>query len=65
MLETSSLREGTDDIAEPWANLTSVHDLTIQVQLIKDDLPVLLGVTNDESTVYTKINYYVYPYPAS
>lgn len=39
MLETSSLREGTDDIAEPWANLTSVHDLTIQVQLIKDDLP--------------------------
>lgn len=39
MFETSSLREGTDDIAEPWANLTSVHDLTIQVQVIKDDLP--------------------------
>lgn len=39
MIVKTSLHEGTDDLADVWANEANVHDLTIQVQLIKDVLP--------------------------
>lgn len=39
ILVTSSLHEGSEDMADVWANQANVHDMTIQVKLVKDALP--------------------------
>lgn len=39
MIVTTSLHEEGDDLVDAWASKENVHDLTIKVQLIKDELP--------------------------
>lgn len=39
MIVTSSLHEAGGDLVDAWASKENVHDLTIKVLLIKDELP--------------------------